>query len=320
MTLDKQRAADPVQEARQALEAAVERAARRGHDADRLAGLNTAIRRAERDADARGQTARIEGDDVRAIESFSFTKLWALLRGELDVERARERGEHEVAEWQLAEARARLDGLRAEAAEIGDRLDNSPRGADDVNVARLGLAQALADAGRTERNDLDTLIERRTASVTRLDELREAIAAGEAAATELRAAKVALGAAGSWSTYDTWFGGGFIASAIKHDRMDTAGGHARKAQQLIERFQVELADVEQQIPDLDLPASSRFWDTWMDNVFVDLFVGSQIAEASDAVHRALVTAGRVVASCHEMSRRTVAEVDEIDRVIDELTA
>ena len=32
-----------------------------------------------------------------------------------------------------------------------------------------------------------------------------------------------LGSADSWSAYDTWFGGGLVSSAIKHDRIDGAG-------------------------------------------------------------------------------------------------
>ncbi len=76
-----------------------------------------------------------------------------------------------------------------------------------------------------------------------LMETGEAIAAADAATAALWQVDDVLRSASGWSTYDTWFGGGVIASSVKHNRMDEAAQAAAVADQRLAVLHVELADI-----------------------------------------------------------------------------
>ena len=59
-------------------------------------------------------------------------------------------------------------------------------------------------------------------------EKREAIEAGYAALDALNAAKHSLANARGWGIFDTFFGGGFISSALKHSNMNDANRRCSK--------------------------------------------------------------------------------------------
>ena len=70
----------------------------------------------------------------------------------------------------------------------------------------------------------------------------EAMAAAAAAGQALRQVEERLGSAGSWSTYDTWFGGGAIGSYVKLDRLDQAQHAASRAEESLAAVQRSLLD------------------------------------------------------------------------------
>lgn len=92
-----------------------------------------------------------------------------------------------------------------------------------------------------------------------------------------------LRSASDWSTYDTWFGGGMIASSIKHDRMDEAAQAAASADQRLAVLRRELADITGPGlgtgAELALAGGTRFADVWLDNFFTDPAVADRIRQA-----------------------------------------
>jgi hypothetical protein len=123
-----------------------------------------------------------------------------------------------------------------------------------------------------------------------LREVSEARQAGRTAWQALSRLKDKLGSASSWSTYDTFLGGGVIASAMKHSRLDEAARAAAHADQCIAVLRTELADVTGPVasaPSLAVDGLTRFVDVWFDNVFTDFAVGSRIKQAQRNVTRSL---------------------------------
>ena len=133
---------------------------------------------------------------------------------------------------------------------------------------------------------------------------REAAAAARDAALGLTGAREQLRKASGWSTYDTIFGGGFVSSLIKHDRIDDAATAVSGVQHSLQRLRAELIDVDLDIPvaELSLPSGTlRNFDVLFDNFLSDWMVHDHITASEHSIDAALRDVRR-------MQRR----LDEID--------
>lgn len=118
-------------------------------------------------------------------------------------------------------------------------------------------------------------------------EIDEALGAVEDALDCLDAAARDLKSAGNWGWFDI-FGGGFLTSMLKHDKMQTAQRHLVAAQEALARLADELHDVEgfaglgPDVSDFLLAADWLF-----DNAFMDAMVQQRIIESQDRVAKAV---------------------------------
>jgi hypothetical protein len=115
-----------------------------------------------------------------------------------------------------------------------------------------------------------------------LREVEEAQAACSTAIGSLREAMDRIGSARSWGTYDTWFGGGFFSSLVKHDRIDDAERAMARVDEALRRLRRELADVGVDgaaVGDVAVTDLTRSLDVWFDNFFTDVGVQSRLADA-----------------------------------------
>jgi hypothetical protein len=151
-------------------------------------------------------------------------------------------------------------------------------------------------------------------------ELDEAIRAGRRAESELGRLSHELSTASGWSTYDTFFGGGLISSAIKHDHMDTAAAMSRSADMALAAYRRELGDVDMAGVEGSLAMSegTRFLDMWFDNIFTDLHVRSMINDARDRAEHAQHQVAASLELCRsrlDAARVRLAEIEQERRVI-----
>ena len=110
-------------------------------------------------------------------------------------------------------------------------------------------------------------------------EVREAIQAGEAALESMEMARKELGSARNWGLFDI-FGGGMLSTFVKHSKMDEASYYMEEAKRSIAVFERELKDVSLSADfSIEVGSFMRFVDIFMDNVFVDFMVQSQINDA-----------------------------------------
>ena len=110
-------------------------------------------------------------------------------------------------------------------------------------------------------------------------EVREAIQAGEAALESMEMARKELGSARNWGLFDI-FGGGMLSTFVKHSKMDDASYYMEEAKRSIAVFERELKDVSLSADfSIEVGSFMRFVDIFMDNVFVDFMVQSQINDA-----------------------------------------
>src|SRR5690606_35568349 len=108
--------------------------------------------------------------------------------------------------------------------------------------------------------------------------------AAHIAAGRLALATSVLGSAQSWSTYDTWFGGGMIASMFKHDKLDDAAEVLRDAEVSLTTLRRELADLAAGgVAILTFDRRDHAFDTFFDNMFTGISIDRRIKAAAEQV-------------------------------------
>jgi DNA repair exonuclease SbcCD ATPase subunit len=230
-----------------------------------------------------------EQRDVERLEGRSLTRVLVAMRGSRDEALARERAEADAARYRLEETQGLLDAVQREL-DAAQSLLADLAGAPGAYAAALAdRERELSQSGDPRGRQLIGLAAERGRLTAELQELAEAQRAAQAAAQALAEVEGQLSSASGWSTYDTFFGGGMLASAIKHDKLDQAAQAAAHADQLLAVLRTELADVAEltpTAPQLPLDGLTRFADIWFDNIFTDFAVRNQIMQAQDRVAQA----------------------------------
>ncbi|MCA5894419.1 hypothetical protein LEP48_13835 [Isoptericola sp. NEAU-Y5] len=247
-----------------------------------------------REAEAAHATARAALDDetadVARLESLSLARVWTALRGTRDQRLDAERAEQQAAQYVAATAQARVATATRELAVV----DEAIRALGDVET-RWAAALAAKEAwvhgtGGRPAAELADLAERAGALRAQQVEIAEAQTAALRAQAALDAAAGHLRSADGWSTYDTFFDGGMLASMVKHDKLDRAAELLRQADAALQHLSVELGDLgERGVGGVGIDGLTRTLDVWFDNIFTDWSVRNRIAEAIDRV-RAATTA------------------------------
>jgi hypothetical protein len=257
-----------------------------------------------------------EESDVAKLEGFSLTRLLVTLRGERQDALARERAEADLVRYRLAEIEARLMAIVGEEAANQTRLDLLTD-APAAYAAALDEKERLLTARKDPRSArlLETADERGRCRAE-LKEITEAQRAATSAAEALAEVDSKLGSAGSWSTYDTFFGGGLIGSAIKHSRLDDAAEAAARADRCLALLRTELADVgaaDMAAPQLGITELTRFVDIVFDNIFTDLSVRSRIQDAQWSVDRCRRLVAQIRSNLDRRAEVVRARLAELER-------
>lgn len=294
-------------------EAMIERAMQLRREA---AALRQRLEAATRHADTtngRVQEARDrltdESEDVARLESLSWTRILSTLKGDHTSDVEREAAERDAARYVVADAEARDEMARRDVEALQAQLD----GLGDVDRC---YADALAAKERWVSShspevarELVEIAERRGALAAEDTEAREAHAAGLAARDLLVHARQLLGTARSWSTWDTFGGGGLFTDMMKYDKLDQVSQVLRRADVALAAFSRELADLHLAgIEAVQLDGMTRTFDVFFDNIFSDLAVRSRI---QDAEVRVVHVQQAVEDTLHALDVRGRAIADEL---------
>ncbi len=258
-----------------------------------------------------------EQADVDRLEGLSLTRVLVSLRGARDDRLARERAEAYGGPLPGRRRGVRLAALRREQAAAHARLD-------DLADAPLLLCRDARREGtvsrgfcRPRRERLLALADERGRLTGELHEIAEAVQAARAAADDLALVRDGLRGASGWSTYDTFFGGGVLSSAMKHSRLDATAFAAARADRSLAVLRTELADLPNVVPTaptLAVGNLTRFVDVWFDNIFTDLAVRGRIKQAEENVFRCL----RMVDDVRtRLEQRTAATHDRLAAIATE---
>ena len=271
-----------------------------------LADTRTALVRERARCEELEAKLRQEGADVERLEGLSLAGLFYAVLGSKEEQLEKERKEYLAAKLRHDASADAVRAMEQEMSEIEDRLVQlgDPEAEYQALLDQKNALVMQAGGARAER--LLRLSEALADARSDAREVREAISAGVAVLDGLDRAAGALESARGWGTWDM-IGGGIVATAVKHSRIDEARAAIHSVQELLRRFRRELADVEAE-PDLgvDLSSFETFADYFLDGLIVDWIVQSRIQESLERVSGTRGTVQALVADLE-------TELDGVER-------
>lgn len=218
-----------------------------------------------------------ENHDVAKLNRLSFASFWATMM-------QNKAGKLEKEEQEAYEALKTVKKYENEITVLKMQLDDVREELADL-VHAENEYQNLLETLKNETSDetIDQLkIEYEKVGLHE-KEVKEAILAGNDVLTLLLEAKDHLGSAQGWGVYDM-VGGGMLATAIKHDHINTAKKGLQNLDKKMRQFAKELNDINQvSMNAFDLSGFEVFGDYLFDNLFMDWHVQGKINRMYDKV-------------------------------------
>lgn len=258
-----------------------------------------------------------------ALDLPHWPAIKALLTGRRRELREAAAAQLELTAARLRDAHVRIDRTMADRENVKARLEQAyVDRAEQLAARQKARHDRLRASGDPRAAEVDACDARIAAADDQLRELYEATVAVGTASEEVRLAETRLSSAKDWGTYDTFFGGGLISSAIKHDRIDDAKSAMARVSAALERAHTELADVQLTLsnPALARTDDWRTFDIWFDNFWSDWATQSRISDSLDGVHRIRADLGRMAAKLVEIRTRVQEEKAAADARRAELLA
>ncbi|RPI83433.1 MAG: hypothetical protein EHM41_15930 [Chloroflexi bacterium] len=223
------------------------------------------------------QKVKKEGYDLEKLEGKSLTSLFHDLIGNKVEKLDKERTEYLEVKLKYDEASYAVDALTKETEELEGRVAVFSN--TELKLRRIIEAKErqISSSQGEAAVQLDQFTSELASAKAAQREVQEALAAGNAARASLDTLVGTLNSASNWGTWDM-LGGGLLATAAKHSRMDEAKWQLHQVQQDLRRFQRELADVEiaSAGAELELDSFASFADFFFDGLIVDWVVQGKI--------------------------------------------
>lgn len=233
------------------------------------------------------QQARIA---LNKLEQSSFINLFRNWSGKRDELIEQNLDRVAVTELKLIEAQLMLEDLQDDVVDIVHKLNaiNEPYIEQQLQKLNDEKQQWLAQHAPQLAEKLTAIAEQQTLCKQLTKEIQEAIDAGNGALSALTDAGFALHEAESYSTWDTFLGGGFMATAMKHEKLEMTNSYIHSAQMALQRFSNELLDVKDmrnETIEIGTDGFVKFTDFFFDNIFTDWSIHSKITTAMNQISR-----------------------------------
>lgn len=244
-----------------------------------------------------------EQKDVDNLDHFSILNMIRTWTGKQDEIREKELSELAVAEAKFREVEKMLIDLEKDMQSNERELQKLEWKSLDSEWEQLRKEkeQWIIQNNKEAARKLEELYEEKIIIDSYLHEIKEAHIAGEKAIIELNRALNSLSSAEGYSTWDTFFGGGIIATAVKHSKLNESEDAIHVAQLALQRFQSELLDV-QHIKVEALMVERDSFVTFADYVFDDIFSAwSTHSKIQSSIGRIESTISELQQMCHQLT-------------------
>jgi hypothetical protein len=252
-----------------------------------------------------------EGRDVERLEGLTLINLIHTILGSKEEAQQKERQEYLAAKLQYDESCAAIRDLKTEM----DDMETEWKGIGDPEAEYQAVLREKEDflicSGGSAAERLFAIDQQKGRLQAGVQELEEAIVAGEELETALIKMESHLSSARSFGAWDI-LGGGLLVTAAKHSRINHAQGEVHRVQQLLRRFERELADVEIE-SGVGLGGLASFADYFFDGFIVDCIIQNKINSSLNCTREQKMKIQQIVASLRqklEESQEDIAELDE----------
>jgi DNA repair exonuclease SbcCD ATPase subunit len=146
-----------------------------------------------------------------------------------------------------------------------------------------------------------------------LNEVEEAITAGNYAKSALEDARSSLEKAEGWGTWDM-FGGGAVTGIMKHQHIDQAEALLHKAQTNIRQFQKELLDIQEQAHlKVEISDMLKFADFFFDGFIADFMVQGKIQKSLEQIRLQTNKVTEILMNLNEQFEKKRKQLETIQK-------
>jgi len=256
-----------------------------------------------------------EQKDVDRLEHLSLSRVFASMKGSREEALTQEQAEANAVRVRVADAQARLEAVRSELQAAQNRLDQLASAPQTYAAMLAEKERHLTESDDPRRATLLSLADERGRLNAELAEMNQAMAAADAARQALSVVEDKLGSASGWNTYDTFFGGGMLATAMEHSRLDDAAAAAAEADRRMAVLRTDLTELDQVAetsPMITLSSATRFVDLWFNNIFTDLAVRDRIQQGKQNVAQSLQMISAIEGRLKTQSGEVQSRLGQID--------
>jgi len=255
-----------------------------------------------------------ENRDVQRLEGLSLGSIFYTVLGDKEQRLDRERQEFLAAKLQRDQCQYAISSLELDLADLKYKLS----ALGNLDSAYQALLERKEKILLSSENDLSHQLLDITGLQANLQadrkELQEAVGAGQTVLTILDGVINSLNSAEGWGNWDM-LGGGILADLAKHSKIDDARDQVHQAQELLRRFQRELADIQSAESFLiDISSFDTFVDFFLDSLIVDWIVQSKI---HNSLERTTQVRQRVKAILQGLGTRLAENRGQLDNLIEQ---
>lgn len=278
--------------------------------------LELQIKHAEQDIEQHQQTLKDARQQLNKLEGFSFVNLFRGWSGKKDELIEQNMDQVAVTELKLVEAQLTFKDLQEDRIDLVQKVGTMNVSSIEQQLKRLEDKKQvwLMENAPAVAAKLTGIIEQELICKQLKTEIHEAIDAGKQAFRKLTDAGNKLQDAKSYSTWDTFLGGGFVATALKHDKLEETNSYLHETQIALQRFQNELLDVKEMRQDtlaIHSDGFVMFTDYFFDNIFTDWSIHSKITTAMNQISRIQDDVANTLSDLEQKLTMTIEKEQEL---------
>ncbi|PRO66911.1 hypothetical protein [Alkalicoccus urumqiensis] len=272
--------------------------------------LNSQIQEKETKAEDIKSKLEAYGEELEDLHNFTFAAVISSIKREKYEKTEGLKESIASAKLQYQDVLRTYEELKQERVMYEEHLETlgDPHGEYDLLLKEK--ERLILDESSIWSEKLYTAAEKEIDKIGMLQELNEAVDAGEDVYYSLEEVSKALDNASSWSTVDM-IGGGMVTTYMKHSRLDEAKEALHRSERLLRQFYDELHDIEPYSTlSFSIGEVLTAADYFFDGIIVDWIVHDKIRTAQDRTSELQAWVSEVVNELKDTRTSVRGEMEE----------